>query len=132
MLRSTFFSIISVFALTVGCNAQASRGGFENIPVDKVVELDKEAEIVIIDVRTPGEVKNGYLIGTDHFFDISNGSFQNEILALDKEKTYVMVCQSGARSSRAANFMIQNGFKHVINMSGGMGSVRNASFVVRP
>lgn len=132
MLRSAFFSIISVFALSVGCNAQDARVGFENMPVDKVIELDKQSEVVIIDVRSPGEVSRGYLVGTDHFFDISNGSFQANILALDKEKTYIMVCQSGARSSRAANFMIQNGFKNVINMTGGMGSVRNANYVVRP
>ena len=38
---------------------------------------------------------------------------------LDKSKEYIMVCRSGARSSRATQFLESYGFK-VINMAGGM------------
>jgi rhodanese-related sulfurtransferase len=38
---------------------------------------------------------------------------------LDKSKEYTMVCRSGGRSGRAAQFLEGQGFK-VINMTGGM------------
>lgn len=39
---------------------------------------------------------------------------------LDKDKTLVMVCRSGARSAQACMFLQQQGFDNVVNLRGGM------------
>ena len=39
---------------------------------------------------------------------------------LDKNKTLVMVCRSGARSAQACMFLQQQGFENVVNLRGGM------------
>jgi rhodanese-related sulfurtransferase len=39
---------------------------------------------------------------------------------LDKQKTLVMVCRSGARSAQACMFLQQQGFDNVVNLRGGM------------
>ncbi|PFE06456.1 rhodanese [Bacillus cereus] len=70
----------------------------------------------IIDVREVEEVKEGKIPGTLH---IPLGLLEFRMHELDKNKEYIMVCLSGGRSSRAAQFLESNGFK-VINITGGM------------
>jgi len=132
MIRNFVLSLSAVLLLTTGCNAQSTNKGFENRTSDQVVDIEKEPNVVLIDVRTPGEVKSGYLVGTDLFFDIGSSDFRQKVLDLDRKKTYVLICASGARSSSAAQFMLDNGFEKVINMTGGMRTVRNNNHIVRP
>lgn len=80
-----------------------------------------EENVVVIDVRTPGEVSEGYITGANLFIDFYGENFQSEILKLDKSKTYVMYCRSGGRSGQASLFMVNNGFNNVYNLAGGIG-----------
>jgi rhodanese-related sulfurtransferase len=79
-----------------------------------------EDNVVLIDVRTPGEISEGYIAGAAHFIDFYSDGFQNEIKKLDKDKTYVVYCRSGGRSGKAAKFMVENGFNTVFNLNGGI------------
>ena len=79
-----------------------------------------EANVVLVDVRTPEEVAQGYITGATTFIDFYSDGFQDEIKKLDKSKTYVMYCRSGGRSGKAAQFMVDNGFKTVYNLNGGI------------
>lgn len=81
-----------------------------------------EDNVVLVDVRTPEEVAEGYITGATTFIDFYSDGFQEEIKKLDKSKTYVMYCRSGGRSGKAAQFMIDNGFKTVYNLNGGISS----------
>jgi rhodanese-related sulfurtransferase len=82
--------------------------------------LHSDASIVAIDVRTPAEVSEGYIAEADLFIDFNGANFETEMAQLDKSKTYVMYCRSGGRSGKAANYMVQNGFKMVYNLEGGV------------
>lgn len=79
----------------------------------------KAKNVVILDVRTASEYKGGYIPGAVNI-DIYGADFQSQVLKLDKSKTYLVYCRSGARSTNASNFMISNGFKEVYNLKGGM------------
>lgn len=79
-----------------------------------------EDNVVLVDVRTPEEVAEGYITGATTFIDFYSDDFQNEIKKLDKSKTYVMYCRSGGRSGKAAQLMVDNGFKTVYNLNGGI------------
>ncbi|PEY30136.1 rhodanese [Bacillus cereus] len=70
----------------------------------------------MIDVREVEEVEEGKIPGALH---IPLGLLEFRMHELDKNKEYIMVCRSGGRSSRAAQFLESNGFR-VINMTGGM------------
>ncbi len=76
--------------------------------------------VVVIDVRTASEVAEGFIDGADLFIDINGANFQSEIAKLDTNMTYVVYCRSGARSSRAADYMVNNGFANVYNLQGGI------------
>jgi rhodanese-related sulfurtransferase len=58
----------------------------------------------------------------DGSINISSSDIDDRFNELDKNKSYLVYCRSGARSSAAANRMRSNGFKNVTNMTGGMNS----------
>lgn len=73
----------------------------------------------LIDVRTPKENQAGEISGTQHNIDVKNKLFKEEMTKLDKEKTYLVYCRSGARSGHAVKIMESMGFKHIYNLKGG-------------
>lgn len=81
--------------------------------------LEADNEIVLIDVRTPGEVAQGKIEGAIEM-DIMSPDFPQKALALDKSKKYYIYCRSGNRSGQACGFMAQNGFDHCTNLMGGV------------
>ncbi|MFC2188290.1 rhodanese-like domain-containing protein [Fulvivirgaceae bacterium LMO-SS25] len=83
------------------------------------IYADKKDSINLIDVRTAEEFESGH-IPTAMNIDIRGHSFTEEIAKLPKEKTYHLVCRSGARSASACEYMESIGFKDVINVAGGM------------
>jgi rhodanese-related sulfurtransferase len=44
---------------------------------------------------------------------------------IDRDRTVLVVCRSGARSSRAAKMLCKAGYADVVNLSGGMMAYRN-------
>jgi rhodanese-related sulfurtransferase len=81
-------------------------------------KMKTNKEVVLIDVRTDGEVNQGKIANALHI-DISKADFEQKINALDKNKEYIVYCAVGGRSSRAVTQMQQKGFKKVFNMAGG-------------
>ncbi|AMQ20856.1 rhodanese-like domain-containing protein [Geobacillus sp. JS12] len=70
----------------------------------------------IIDVREPEEVAAGKIPGA---VNIPLGLIEFRMHELDKKEEYILVCRSGGRSGRAAEFLDSRGYR-VINMTGGM------------
>lgn len=93
----------------------------QNIGETEALPMVNDTNVITIDVRTPGEVAEGYIDGADLFIDV-NGDFNTEIAKLDKSKTYLVYCRSGARSSAAAKMMEAKGFNSIYNLSGGISS----------
>jgi rhodanese-related sulfurtransferase len=73
-------------------------------------------EFEVVDVREVSEVTQGKITGAIH---IPLGLLEFRMNELEKNKTYVVVCRSGGRSSRATQFLEYYGY-NVINMQGGM------------
>lgn len=80
--------------------------------------LQEKKDIVLIDVRTQGEVNNGK-IGNPLHIDISQPDFADRIAALDKNKEYIVYCAVGGRSGRAVSQMQKMGFTKAYNLQGG-------------
>ncbi len=84
---------------------------------------------VILDVRTPGEYKKGF-IKDARLLDIFGDNFDAELNKLDRNATYYVYCASGGRSAECAEKMQTLGFKKVYDLDGGMGAWRNAKMPV--
>ncbi|RVT62615.1 rhodanese-like domain-containing protein [Niallia taxi] len=78
--------------------------------------LNEGKNLNIIDVREAKEVAAGKIPST---INIPLRLVEFRMHELDKAKEYIIVCRSGARSSRATQLLKGNGF-NVINLTGGM------------
>jgi len=81
--------------------------------------MSEEKEVVVLDVRTPEEVAAG-VIGNPTVINFRDEDFKEQILALDKSKTYLVYCKSGGRSGQTKALMDENGFKAVYDLKGGI------------
>lgn len=83
-------------------------------------QLKHDKDAVILDVRTPEEVEDGYLPDSKNIDIYKGQGFVEEIEKLDKSKNYYIYCRSGQRSAQACQLMDQMGFNNTYNLRGGM------------
>lgn len=83
-------------------------------------QFNQDKNAVIIDVRSPGECKQGMIKGAKNINLMDSGTFHNEIKKLDKNKSYFVYCRSGNRSKRACSIMNKMGIENTYNLSGGV------------
>ena len=74
------------------------------------------ADTIRLDVRTHDEYKLGTIPG---FINIPVDELREHLDELPKEKPIVVTCAVGLRGYLAYRILVQNGFKHVRNLSGG-------------
>jgi rhodanese-related sulfurtransferase/DNA-directed RNA polymerase subunit RPC12/RpoP len=113
------------------CNMQLvkkSSFNFKSISPEAVCEyIAKHPDVVLLDVRT----KDEYEGKTDEYGTIKN-AINIPIQELEgrarelkkyKNKEVIVYCSHSKRSPRASYFLTQHGFKHVMNMEGGMSTM---------
>lgn len=71
----------------------------------------------LVDVRQPDEFASGSLPGARN---LPLGDLAARADELDPTRRVVLLCRSGARSGRAAEYLESIGFGDVVNLSGGM------------
>ena len=76
-------------------------------------------DFVILDVRTPGEFSRGRIEGAVNL-DYYSERFREELSRLDRNKTYVVYCRTGMRSSNVFDMMKEMGFTSIYQISGGI------------
>ncbi|SIS49486.1 rhodanese-like domain-containing protein [Alicyclobacillus vulcanalis] len=79
--------------------------------------LKRGESLQIIDVREPQEVASGMIPGAKN---IPLGQLPERYREIDPNRETVMVCRSGARSERACQFLLSQGYTQVWNLMGGM------------
>jgi phage shock protein E len=82
-------------------------------------QLASSKKSVLLDVRTPQEMSQGFIEGAENV-DFKSDDFRKKIAALDKNKTYFVYCASGIRSGKASLTMVEMGFKSVYTLRGGL------------
>lgn len=86
----------------------------------------KNPNFVIMDVRTPGEYNPKHLVGAiNKNYQVN---FDQKLDSLDKNKTYLIHCQSGSRSAGAFAKMKTKNFKEVYNMKNGISNWISAGY----
>ncbi|PJA06882.1 MAG: thioredoxin [Flavobacteriales bacterium CG_4_10_14_0_2_um_filter_32_8] len=127
--------IVAAIILLISCNnnqAQQPTLTIENVDTKQFKELVDAGEGIILDVRTPEEVSNGYInnASTINFYD---KDFSTKLNLMQKDKPIYVYCKSGGRSSQAAELLKNNGFKKIYNLKGGITGWENSGFpIVKP
>ncbi|MGV3557961.1 rhodanese-like domain-containing protein [Larkinella arboricola] len=90
-----------------------------DITVQELKErLDKGEKINLIDVREENEYQEDNLGG--ELYPLGSLPSQIDELEDRKDEEIIIHCRSGARSARAQQFLEQNGFSNVRNLTGGI------------
>ena len=106
------FGFLSVFAQTKADPV------IENVGPQKFQELLNKKDGMLIDLRTPAEIEKGFIKGSV-MIDYTDKNYEQEFAKLDKSKTMYVYCAGGGRSSSAADYMKEHGFKKVVNLEKG-------------
>lgn len=126
---------LSLLVLLVACNAQseskapqgtqeavttteAAPKGIQYVDVPTFKAKIGGENTVLLDVRRPEEVAAGKIEGAMEI-NVLADDFQQKIEALDKDKTYLVYCKSGIRSTRACKAMEKAGFEDLYSLDGG-------------
>lgn len=111
--------LLLLVLMTASCQSEtASQANEIDITIADFKEKMVAENTVILDVRTARETANGIIEGAQEI-DFRSDGFRERIAALDKEKTYLVYCKSGGRSSSATSMMKEMGFENVYNLLGG-------------
>ena len=74
---------------------------------------------LLVDVREVDEVAQ-LAYDVPNIINIPLTVFEENFTKIPKDKDVVLVCKSGARSLRAAGFLVNHGYDKVVNMKHGM------------
>jgi hydroxyacylglutathione hydrolase len=85
------------------------------------------AKSIVLDVRKPGEWEAGHLKNAE-FFPLSD--LRENITELSRDDNYIIHCGGGYRSMTAISLMKQQGFRNLINVSGGFGAMQAAGLEI--
>lgn len=91
----------------------------KNVDSETFKNLVNSGQGIVLDVRTIGEVAQGHIPNAT-VADIYQRDFVEKINQLPKDKEVYVYCTVGARSSQAAQILVNNGFKKVYNLNRGI------------
>jgi hydroxyacylglutathione hydrolase len=85
--------------------------------------LQKEKNLVVVDVRQPQEWAQGHIARAYH---ITGAQLHERFDEVPRDRPIATICGSGYRSSVAASLLHYHGYKHVFNVLGGMSAWKEA------
>ena len=115
------FSEVAIFpadAMAQTAKLPPRAKGFLTItPPEAKVLLETRPDVVIIDVRSAGEFREGALPGSHlvPFFEAMRGG-----VLLPKDTPLLLVCAVGGRSLAVGRYLALQGFQEVYNLKGGL------------
>lgn len=109
--------IVLVLLMMVAMGTQVWAAEKDILSRDAKALLDKNKNVYLLDVRTAQEYSQGKLAGS---VLIPIGEFERRVREVPKNKTIIVYCAVGSRSKPVANFLAQQGYKEVYNMTDGI------------
>jgi rhodanese-related sulfurtransferase len=86
---------------------------------DLIKNHNGDSDFVILDIRTPGEYQSGHLQNSI-LIDFYSKTFLDQINRLDRQKSYLIYCRSGNRSSKSLNLFKELHFLKIYHLSSGI------------
>lgn len=119
-VKSSIIGVIAFLFLALGSCSNSETAGLKTISPEEFSKLLAEnSNAQLIDVRTPEEFTGGS-IGNALNIDFNSVDFVEQLEQLDKTKPVYLYCLSGGRSAQAAQTLLNEGFKEVIELDGGI------------
>lgn len=122
-LQKYFSLLILIITTLTSCVSKAQQP--VNLSVTEFEKGIKQKNVQVLDVRTPGEYKNGYIKNALLADWMNQADFIQKVGSLDKSKPIYTYCLVGGRSTAAARWLIESGYT-VHNLEGGISAWQKA------
>lgn len=103
--------LVFICLLITGCG----NSKYTNIDSNKAMELLKDNNTIIIDVRENNEYNTGHISNSINIplSDIASIDY-------DKDQAIILYCATGVRSLQAIDILSDNGYTNLYNLDGGL------------
>jgi len=93
-------------------------------PAQTMELIKQKKDLVIIDVRSPEELREGKIEGSTliPFMDIMKGNF-----TIPQGSPILLICAVGGRSYAAMQILAHKGYKEIYNLQGGVAAWKQAN-----
>ena len=122
--------ILTCLLATLGLTTACGQANYENTDVKGFAELMNDSNVVVLDVRTADEFKDGHLEGALNIDQAQSDFIEKAKAALSTDKTIAVYCRSGRRSASASERLAAEGYK-AVNLKGGILAWKEAKMPVR-
>lgn len=95
------------------------RGVCKNLLYNNAMQVIKNNDVIIIDVREPGEINNNMLPRSINI-PINELTFKIKNTVLNKNQPILVYCSTGSRSIYACQILADLGYNKVYNLQGGL------------
>lgn len=116
--KNCLIYVIAIFLSSHYCTAQRE-SNISIIEYVQFIEVVKDQNIQLIDVRTSKEYNEGYIAMAKNIPIKKRKKFKTAVQKLDKEKPIYVYCYSGVRSKRSTRILRKLGFKSIYDYRGG-------------
>ncbi len=124
------FACLLLLTALSGCVAEQKlpeKAQYTDVSVQQAKEMIDRGDVFILDVRTQeeydaGHIKNSTLIPLQ--------VLDKRLNELPRDGKILVYCRSGSRSAQASQILVNNGFKEIYNMKGGIMDWTNAGYEV--
>lgn len=122
-----YYTYVALVGLLISVMSSAHA---QKVDVAVFQQSIQKKEVQIFDVRTAGEFNTGHLHNALQADYTKKQEFAERAQHLDKQQTIYVYCLSGGRSTAAAKWMRENGFREVIELEGGINAWKQAGLPV--
>ena len=142
-LRKQMAALLAVLVLALaGCGAPSAPAAvaansapaaldptslLRDVDAQTTAALSARPDVVILDVREQNEWDAGHIPGA---LFIPMGEIGARLSEIPTDKTVIVQCRSGNRSSQVTDYLQRQGFTNVHNMAGGLNQWQSAGLPV--
>ena len=111
--------IITCLLAALGLGSACGQQNYENADVKGFSKLIEDQGVVLLDVRTTEEFKEGHIAGAINIDQGQDDFISKAKTTFSADKTIAIYCRSGRRSANAAGRLAAEGYK-CVNLKGGI------------
>jgi phage shock protein E len=113
----TLIVVLTLIALLVGASLATAAVSRNVQPRDAVALLSQRQPVFLLDVRTPGEYRQGHLDGA-HLIPIDQ--LGKRLAEIPRDRPVLVYCAVGSRSAQVYSYLARRGYPEVYNLDGGI------------
>jgi rhodanese-related sulfurtransferase len=123
---------LSIFSGCIDSTKPPENALYTDITVKQAKEMIDLGNVFILDVRTQDEYDAGHIRNSTRIpvQDIPGLELNNSLNELPRNKKILVYCRTDRRSTLASEILVNNGFREVYNMKGGITEWINAEYEI--